>query len=403
VSKPAATERRPAANRERDEFFMRQALRLAAPMLGRTSPNPAVGCVIVQGDRIVGRGVTAAGGRPHAETRALDQAGRHARGAAVYVSLEPCAHQGQTPPCARALIEAGVASVIVGCRDPFPRVRGRGLAMMRSAGIRTTLGVLEGECLRLNEGFITRVRLGRPFAILKLATTLDGRIAAPGGDSRWISSAASRELVHRWRSECDAVIVGAGTVIADNPRLTCRVAGGRDPARVILDARLRCDPRATIFRQRSAAPTIVVTRTENLARATRRYGQSVEIIGAPQTSDGLDLAVLMRELARRGWSKILIEGGARVAGAALRAGVIDRIAFFVAPKILGGGLSAIEGLAPATMLNALRLTGLSARQVGTEWLLEATPASGARQPRGASRRVRELRQESSEARRRALR
>jgi diaminohydroxyphosphoribosylaminopyrimidine deaminase/5-amino-6-(5-phosphoribosylamino)uracil reductase len=384
VSKPAATERRPAASGERDEFFMREALRLATPMLGRTSPNPAVGCVIVQGDRIVGRGVTAAGGRPHAETRALAQAGRHARGAAVYVSFEPCAHQGETPPCARALIEAGVATVIVGCRDPFPRVRGRGLAMMHRAGIRTTLGVLEGECLQLNEGFITRVRLGRPFAILKLATTLDGRIAAPSGDSRWISSGASRELVHRWRSECDAVMVGAGTVIADNPRLTCRIAGGRDPARVILDAQLRCDPRATIFRQRSAAPTIVVTRTENLARATRRYGQSVEIIGAPQTTDGLDLAALMRELARRGWSKILIEGGARVAGAALRAGVIDRIAFFVAPKILGGGLSAVEGLAPATMRNALRLTGFSARQVGTEWLLEATPASGARLPRGAS-------------------
>jgi diaminohydroxyphosphoribosylaminopyrimidine deaminase/5-amino-6-(5-phosphoribosylamino)uracil reductase len=369
------------AGLEHDEFFMHQALALAAPMLGRTSPNPAVGCVIVQGERIVGRGATAEGGRPHAEALALKQAGRRARGGAAYVSFEPCSHHGQTPPCARALIEAGVAGVIVGCRDPYPLVRGRGIAMLRRAGIRTTLGVLEDECTQLNEGFITRMRLGRPFAILKLATTLDGRIATPDGDARWISSAGSRELVHRWRGECDAVMVGAGTIIADNPRLTCRIAGGRDPARVIVDGRLQTDPRATIFHQRSAAPTIVATRAENVARATRRYGKTVEIIALPHTAEGLDLATLMRELARRGWSKVLIEGGARLAGSALRARTVDRIAFFVAPKILGCGVSAIEGLRVATMRHALQLTALSARRIGADLLIEGAPVSRDSVPR----------------------
>jgi diaminohydroxyphosphoribosylaminopyrimidine deaminase/5-amino-6-(5-phosphoribosylamino)uracil reductase len=355
----------------RDERFMRAALGLAAPMLGLTSPNPAVGCVIVQGDKIVGRGATAPGGRPHAETRALAQAGRRTRGATAFVSLEPCAHQGQTPPCAYALIEAGVARVVVGCRDPYPLVRGRGLAMLRRAGISTTLGVLESECLRLNEGFITRVTRGRPFATLKLATTLDGRIATASGDSRWISSPPSRELVHRWRRECDAVMVGAGTVIADNPRLTCRLPDGRDPARVILDARLRCDPAARIFRQRSAAPTIVVTLPQNLSRAAARYGKRIEVLAVPSDRDGLDLVLLMRELAGRGWARVLIEGGARLAGAALHAGMVDRVAFFVAPKILGGGRGAVEGLTPRTIRAALHLVRFSARLVGADWLLEA--------------------------------
>src|SRR5579863_7362745 len=236
---------------------MRAALAMAAPMLGRTAPNPAVGCVIVQGDRIVGHGATAPGGRPHAETQAIADAGPRARGATAFISLEPCAHQGQTPPCARALVEAGVARVVVGCRDPYPAVRGRGIAILRAAGIEVTESVLEPQCRRLNEGFFARVTRSRPFVTLKLATSLDGRIAAAGGDSRWISSPESRALVHRWRREADAVMVGAATVIADDPRLTCRLdEGRRDPVRVIIDGRLRTPPTATILRQRSPAPTV---------------------------------------------------------------------------------------------------------------------------------------------------
>jgi diaminohydroxyphosphoribosylaminopyrimidine deaminase/5-amino-6-(5-phosphoribosylamino)uracil reductase len=362
---------RDAAARERDERHLRDALGLACSALGQTSPNPAVGCVIVRAGRVVGRGVTAPGGRPHAETVALAAAGRRARGATAYVSLEPCAHQGQTPPCARALIEAGVARVVIGCGDPYPPVRGRGIAMLKRSGVATTVGVLEPECRALNEGFFTRVTRGRPFAILKLAVTLDGRIASTSGDSRWISSPESRALVHRWRRECDAVIVGAGSVIADNPRLTCRLPDGRDPARVLVDPRLRADPSLRLFRQTSSAPTIIATTAARRRFARRRYGSRVEILGIAKTGGGLDLAALLRTLGQRGWSRVLVEGGAHLAGAMLRAGLIDRVAFFVAPKLLGGGLAAVEGLGAATMRNALRLADFRARQVGADWLLEA--------------------------------
>jgi diaminohydroxyphosphoribosylaminopyrimidine deaminase/5-amino-6-(5-phosphoribosylamino)uracil reductase len=356
---------------------MAQALALAAARLGLTTPNPAVGCVIVATDRpdgteVVGRGATASGGRPHAETIALAQAGDRAHGATAYVTFEPCAHRAQTPPCATALVVAGVARVVVGCLDPYPPVRGRGLTILRRAGIAVTMGVLEAQCRRLNEGFITRVTRGRPFMTLKLAATLDGRIAAEGGDSRWISSPASRAMVHRWRREADAVMVGAATVIADNPRLTCRVADGRDPARVIIDGRLKSPPTARVFRNRSAAPTILVTTRANLARARRRYaGPRVEVIAVDGRGGKIALGELMIELARRGWAKILLEGGAHLAGAALAAGVVDRVAFFLAPRILGCGLPAVAGLMAREVRASIRLGDLRATPVGGDWLLEA--------------------------------
>lgn len=357
---------------ERDQRYMRECLDLARAMLGLTTPNPAVGCVIAREGEVVGYGATASGGRPHGETQALAMAGARARGATAYVSFEPCAHYGQTPPCARALIDAGVARVVAGCRDPYPAVRGRGLAMLRRAGIPVTVGVLEEECQRLNEGFIARVTLGRPFVILKLAMSLDGRIAAVSGDSRWISSEESRELVHRWRREADAVMVGAGTVIADDPRLTCRIEGGRDPVRVIIDGRLRCPPTATLFRERSNAPAVLVTTARNAARARRRYaGQRVEVLEASSGGNEVSLIDLMKEFGRRGWAKVLIEGGAHLGAAALTAGVVDRVAFFIAPRIIGGGLPAIEGLRAGKVSESTALHDLVARRVGADWLLEA--------------------------------
>ncbi|HVA83902.1 MAG TPA: bifunctional diaminohydroxyphosphoribosylaminopyrimidine deaminase/5-amino-6-(5-phosphoribosylamino)uracil reductase RibD [Candidatus Binataceae bacterium] len=368
-----------------DLRFMRSALALARRMLGRTSPNPAVGCVIVRGGRIVGQGATAAGGRPHAEAVALARAGARARGATAYVSLEPCAHQGRTAPCARALVEAGVRRVVAGCVDPYPPVRGRGIAILRAAGVAVTSGVLEDECRRLNAGFITRVTRGRPFATLKLALSLDGRITAASGDSQWISSPASRALVHRWRREADAVMVGAGTVIADNPRLTCRVAGGRDPVRVIIDGRLRCPPRARVFVERSVAPALLVTTAANVARARRRYGGArVEVLGCPvrggARGNEIDLRALMRELGRRGWCNVLVEGGARLAGSALGAGIIDRVAFFVAPIVIGAGTPAVEGLGFARVRDAIALDDLSVRRLGGDLLVEADIATRRRAP-----------------------
>ncbi len=368
------------AERERDERFMRAALDLARPMLGLTTPNPTVGCVIVRDGEIVAQGATTAGGRPHGETNALAEAGTRARGATAYVSLEPCAHRGQTPPCARALVDAGVARVVVGCRDPYPAVRGRGIAILRAAGIAVTEGVLADECRGLNEGFFARVTRGRPFVTLKLATSLDGRIAAAGGDSRWISSPESRALVHRWRREADAVMVGAATVIADNPRLTCRLEGGRDPVRVIIDGRLRTPAAATIFRQRSLAPTMLVTTPANRARAERRYanrrgaGGLVEIVAAKSTGGKIDLIALMREFGSRGWSKILLEGGAHLAGAALAAGIVDRVAFFIAPRILGCGLPAVEGLMSRKVRGSIRLINLRTSPIGADLLVEAEVA-----------------------------
>lgn len=374
-----------AAASSDDLRFMRKALALAHRMLGRTSPNPTVGCVIVRRDRrgyrIVGQGATAAGGRPHAEAVALARAGAKARGATAYVSFEPCAHRGRTAPCARTLAEAGVARVVVGCVDPYPPVRGRGLAILRAAGVEVVSGVLEDECRALNCGFITRVTRGRPFVTLKLALSLDGRIAAASGDSRWISSPASRALVHRWRSEADAVMVGAGTVLADNPRLTCRMAGGRDPVRIVIDGRLRCSPRARVFVQRSTASAVLVTATANVARARRRYGGArVEVIGCPtlrgarragERGGELDLRALMRELGRRGWCNVLIEGGAHLAAAALAAGVVDRLAFFVAPIVIGAGTPAVEGLGFARVRDAIALGGLGVRRLGGDLLMEA--------------------------------
>lgn len=356
---------------------MRAAIDLAQPMLGLTTPNPAVGCVIVSNYEIVGRGATVTGGRPHGESVALADAAEGARGATAYVSLEPCAHHGQTPPCARALVEAGIARVVIGCLDPYPPVRGRGIAMLRAAGVEVVEGVLEEECRRLSEGFFMRVTRGRPFVTLKLAASLDGRIAAVGGDSRWISSPESRELVHRWRREADAVMVGAATVLADDPRLTCRIAGGRDPARVIIDGRLRSPGNAKVFSQSSAAPTILVTTVANRARAVRRYVNRsgarslVEIVAVQSIAGKIDLDALMREFGRRGWSKILLEGGAHLAGAALAAGIVDRVAFFIAPRILGGGLPAVEGLLSRSVRGSIRLTELRVAPVGADLLIEA--------------------------------
>lgn len=372
VSKSPVSQR-PAA--PADILQMRQCLRLADRMLGRTSPNPAVGCVIVRAGRTVGSGATAPGGRPHAEALALTQAGSAARGATVFVSFEPCAHFGQTPPCARALIEARVRRVVIGCIDPDPRVRGKGVAMLRRAGIEVTVGVLEEPCLKLNEGFITRVRLGRPFTTLKLALSLDGRIAAQSGDSRWISSEQSRKLVHRWRARCDAVMVGAGTVAADNPELTCRLIRGHDPARVVIDGALRSPPSARLFHHRSPAPTLLVTSRANCAAAKRRYGgPGVEVIGVPARGREIALDVLMRLLADRGWTRVMIEGGARLAGSALRAGIVDEIAFFLAPLLLGSGRPAVEGLGVVRVSKALGLEGMTLDRVGRDLMIRARVA-----------------------------
>ncbi len=363
----------PRVEQQPDLRFMREALAQAAGALGRTSPNPAVGCVIVKQGRVIARAATAPGGRPHAEPQAIAIAGKRAAGATAYVSFEPCAHFGHTPPCASALIAAGIKRTVIGCLDPYPPVRGRGVAKLRRAGISVDVGLLEDECQQLNEGFITRVTKRRPFVLLKLAMSLDGRIGAPhpGG---WISSEQSRELAHRWRNECDAVMVGAGTVLADNPRLTCRLEGGRDPVRIVVDAALRTPPQARVYRLRSTAPTVLVTIPENFSRGEELYARrKVQLMAVRGSAEGVDIRALMRELGDRGWSKVLLEGGAHLAAAALRAKLVDRVAFFVAPMIFGAGIPAVEGLQTDRAGDAIKLANLRARPIGADWLLEGEP------------------------------
>lgn len=356
---------------------MDMALSLAEGALGFTSPNPAVGCVIVEGDKVVARSATATGGRPHAEAIALKKAGARARGTTAYVTLEPCAHFGQTPPCANALVDAGIKRVVIGCGDPFPQVRGKGLRIMRKAGVAVTVGVLESECRRLNEGFFTRIAKGRPMVTLKLAMTLDGRIAAEGGDSQWISGEESRALVHRWRRYSDAVMVGAGTIIADNPRLTCRDEIRKDPYRVIIDAKLRCSSKARVFTQPSAATSILVTTRANQHIADERYGSAkTEVFATAANRGEIALEPVLREFGERGWNRVMIEGGAHMAASALRQKVVDRVAFFLAPKILGGGLSAIEGLRFRHVKEAIHLDDIEVWRIGDDLLIEARPASG---------------------------
>ncbi|WP_246523104.1 bifunctional diaminohydroxyphosphoribosylaminopyrimidine deaminase/5-amino-6-(5-phosphoribosylamino)uracil reductase RibD [Neoroseomonas eburnea] len=357
-----------------DIAHMRAALALARRGLGNAWPNPAVGCVLVRNGQVVGRGWTQPGGRPHAETEALRRAGRLARGATAYVTLEPCSHHGRTPPCCDALTQAGVARVVMAMRDPDPRVNGRGLAMLRAAGILVEEGLLEAEARALNAGFFRRIEAGLPVATLKLATTLDGRIATATGESRWITGAEARREAHALRARHDAVLVGSGTVLADDPDLTCRIPGmERVPVlRVVADARLRTPVTARLVQTARVAPTCIVTVPGHPPAALAPYiAAGVEVLTAPAAETGLDLRALLGALARRGVTRILAEGGAGVAAGLLRARLVDRLAWFHAPGVMGGeGHPAVEGLRLAALAAMPRFRRVAVRPLGADLLTE---------------------------------
>jgi diaminohydroxyphosphoribosylaminopyrimidine deaminase/5-amino-6-(5-phosphoribosylamino)uracil reductase len=368
---PAA--RRPEQGRpEDDRRWMARALGLARRGLGRTSPNPPVGAVIVRRGRVVGEGWHRRAGGPHAEIVALRRAGRAARGATLYLTLEPCTHVGRTPPCAPAVIEAGLARVVVAAPDPDPRVRGRGIRAVRAAGIPVEVGVLAREARALTAWFRHFVTRRRPYVLLKLAASLDGRIATARGESRWVSGPAARRFVHRLRDRVDAVMVGAGTVIADDPALTCRVRGGRDPLRIVVDGRLRVPPGARVVRQRSPAPTLIATTAG--ARAARRRALAragAEVVAFPGRRGRLRLGGLLRALAARGVVSVLIEGGGELAAAALRERAVDRVLLVLAPVLLGGDArSALGPLAVRRLARAPRLAGGRRSRLGRDLLWE---------------------------------
>jgi diaminohydroxyphosphoribosylaminopyrimidine deaminase / 5-amino-6-(5-phosphoribosylamino)uracil reductase len=320
-----------------DDAHMAHALRLAARGLGNTWPNPAVGCIIVREGLVVGRGWTQPGGRPHAEVRALQQAGPRAAGATAYVTLEPCAHHGQTPPCAEALISAKVARVVTALTDPDPRVSGKGHAMLRTAGIAVTEGVLTPEATRLNAGFLKRVTQGLPFITLKLAATLDGRIATASGESRWITGPQARRKVHALRLAHDAVMVGSGTALADDPDLTVRDMGAqRQPVRIVMDRLLRHTPDSRLGRTAQVSPVWLVHGPDASEAARKQWVNTGAILLQTPEADGqLDLAPALRALAALGLTRILCEGGSTLAAALVRSGLVDDLALFSGAALIG--------------------------------------------------------------------
>ncbi|MFL5283201.1 MAG: bifunctional diaminohydroxyphosphoribosylaminopyrimidine deaminase/5-amino-6-(5-phosphoribosylamino)uracil reductase RibD [Rhodopila sp.] len=353
---------------------MSTALALARRGLGTTWPNPSVGCVVVRDERVVGRGTTAPGGRPHAEPIALAMAGEQARGATAYVTLEPCNHWGRSPPCTDALIEAGVARVVIGATDPDPRVDGSGIARLRAAGIEVITGVLEAEANDALAGFAIRITKGRPLVTLKLATTLDGKIATTTGESQWITGAPARKAAHALRGRHDAVMVGVGTVLADNPDLTCRILGYRPTpnVRIIADSHLRTPLTSRLAMTAGAVPTWFLTRDgTDPARQTAFTGLGATVIPVPASAAGVDIVEALRALGAAGLTRVLVEGGGQIAAALLRADLVDRIAWFHAPTIIGGdGWPGVQAFGVQTLDQMPRFKRTCATAVGDDILSE---------------------------------
>ncbi len=365
----------PLAADGRDTLWMGRALRLAERGIGRTSPNPMVGAVLVKDERVVGEGAHLRAGGPHAEAIALDAAGASARGATCYVTLEPCAHVGRTPPCADALVRAGVARVVAACEDPYREVAGRGLARLRAAGVAVTTGVREAEARALNRAFLCAVTEGRPHVTLKAAMTLDGKIAAADGESRWITGEAARLEAHRLRFAADAVLVGIGTVLADDPRLTVRHAGlpPKEPFRVVADSRLRTPPEARIIRAGDPSRVVlacVAPAPAGPAAALRALG--VRVLELPGDGGRVDLRALLAALRALDVIAVLVEGGGELGGALAEASLVDRVAFFLAPRLVGGrdAPGPVGGRGRA-LKESLGLVDVRTRQLGDDLLIEA--------------------------------
>jgi diaminohydroxyphosphoribosylaminopyrimidine deaminase/5-amino-6-(5-phosphoribosylamino)uracil reductase len=351
-----------------DDSHMAHALALAARGLGRTWPNPAVGCVLVKDGLIVGRGWTQPGGRPHAERMALDQAGDRARGATAYVTLEPCAHHGKTPPCAEGLIAAGVARVVSALTDPDPRVAGRGHAMLRAAGIAVTEGVLEAQARAQQAGFLKRVTRGLPFVTLKLASTLDGRIATSTGESRWITGAEARRRVHLMRMIHDAVLTTSATALADDPDLTVRDLGaGHQPLRILIDAQLRHRPDSRLGRSADENPVWVLHGAG--ADTTGWQATAARLIPMPLTQGHIDPETAFRTLAADGLTRVMIEAGGTYAAHLIRAGLVDEVALFQAGCLIGAeGRPVFGPLGLSALKDAPRLRLIEATKCGADTL-----------------------------------
>lgn len=358
-------------NRE-DRIYMKRALLLAEKGMGRTAPNPMVGAVIVKNGKIIGEGYHRKAGGPHAEREALAACGESPEGATLYVNLEPCCHRGKTPPCTEAILESGIGRVVTGSEDPNPSVNGGGVRLLKEAGIPVTEGVLREACDRLNEPFFYYIQTGRPYVVMKYAMTLDGKTAAASGESRWITGEPARRQVHRDRGRYTAIMIGVGTLLADDPELTCRIPGGRNPVRIICDTNLRTPVSSRIVRTASAVPTIIATSCRDRNRWEPYQNSGCEILEVPLGEDGRpDLGILMDLLGKQGVDSVLLEGGSALNWAAARAGIVRKVQAYIAPRIFGGNRSSPVG-GPGVWMpdQGFRLTRTEIRKLGEDLLLE---------------------------------
>jgi len=355
-----------------DERWMRRVLRLAEKGRGRTSPNPMVGAVLVKRGRVVGEGFHARAGEPHAEIVAIEEAGEKAQGATLYLNLEPCTHYGKTPPCAPAVIEAGVRRVIIGMEDPNPLVKGRGVARLKRAGLDVSVGILEKECRRLNEAFCKFIVKHEPFIILKVAATLDGKLATRNGDSKWITSEISRRFVHRLRDKVDGVVVGIGTVLKDDPMLTARIRGGRNPYRIVLDSRMRIPENAKVIDLSPSRAIVATTEMASRDRIEQLEKKGIRVLICDSKSGRVDLKSLLLKLREMGMMSLLVEGGSEINGAFFDQGLIDKIFFFLSPKLIGDPLAPgiFGGVGVASLKEAIPLRDVKVKKIGKDILVE---------------------------------
>jgi diaminohydroxyphosphoribosylaminopyrimidine deaminase/5-amino-6-(5-phosphoribosylamino)uracil reductase len=359
-----------------DEYWMKRALRLAEKGRGRTSPNPMVGAVLVKAGKVVGEGYHAKAGEPHAEILALRQAGRSARGATLYINLEPCTHYGRTPPCAPRVVEAGIKKAVIGMEDPNPLVRGKGIRSLKNAGIEVLEGILGEECRTLNEAFCHYIVEKRPFVILKVAATLDGKIAARSGESKWVSGESSRRLVHRLRDRVDGILIGVGTLLRDDPLLTARVKGARDPFRIILDSRLRIPEGARVVRNLPERTIIASTRAAPGKKVERLEKKGVRVLIVDSKAGRVDLRSCLRRLGEIGLVTLMVEGGSRVNGAFLDERLFDKFLLFLSPRLIGDphAIGMFDGKGFKHLKDATPLERLKTRRIGQDILIEGYPA-----------------------------
>jgi diaminohydroxyphosphoribosylaminopyrimidine deaminase/5-amino-6-(5-phosphoribosylamino)uracil reductase len=364
----------------KDEFYVRRAIRLAAKARGRTSPNPMVGAVIVKNGEIISEDFHRKPGTSHAEALAIEKAGENSKGSTLYVSLEPCCHtEKRTPPCTKAIINAGIKKVIIGMKDPNPKVSGRGILELQRAGIVVKSGILEDKAKKLNEIYIKYITFGRPFVILKIAMTLDGKIATPEGQSKWITGENARRIVHRLRSRVDAIITAIGTVKADDPQLTSRIKGGKNPRRIVIDPDLeipidakilQMPPETIIIARKSEVRSQFITKEQSAVKERTLLDKGVQII--KYEGEKVKLDWLIKKLGRMEITSVLIEGGSSLNAHALEDGIVDKIMFFVAPKIIGGmgSFPAVGGKTHKKLEEAYRITDLKIRKIGEDFLIE---------------------------------